>query len=134
MFTLSTWWAQGRGGPEDDAVALKWCEDAAFAGLPRAQFNAGCALLAGKGTPNGRPNHAAAAEWFRLAAERGMPEACVNLGEMCRLGLGTAGPPDYVAAKRWHARARDLGSGFAAELLEDDRNFMDDDAAAAAAK
>jgi len=132
MFTLSTWWASGRGGPEDEAVALKWCQDAARAGLPRAQFNLGGAYLAGKGTPNGEPNYASAREWFQLAAEQGMPEACINLGEMYRMGLGTpqVGQPDYASARRWHERAKALGNDFAAEILEDDRNFMDDDEAA----
>lgn len=68
----------GDGVAKDPVMAAHWCETAARAGLPEAQFNLGLLIAAGVGQTKD-PNEAT--RWWRLAALNGLTEAegCLDI-------------------------------------------------------
>jgi hypothetical protein len=68
--------------------ALTWLTKAAEAGLPKAMYNLGCVLDAGKGVA--APDYPAAADWYRCAADAGHGAAAANLCTMYQVGRGRA--------------------------------------------
>lgn len=107
------WWCQL--GPPNWEGGFQYNERAAHLGHTRAQFNLGYQYHTGKGVDQ---NLVAAEEWYEKAAQAGMGEACVNLAEMYRTGQMT-GEREYITARTWLRRARDLGNDFQDEMLRE---------------
>ena len=107
QFNLYLAYSEGKGAPQDDVEAFKWCQMAENQGLsPRTQetykkAEAGdvkSQILIAKECDY-RKNNAEAAKWWRRAAEQGNDEAQNNLGIMYYRGEGV--PEDCVEAMYW---------------------------------
>lgn len=85
--------------------AFAWCQRAADANLPWAQYNLGLLYQKGEGTA---PNAADAAYWYRMAAYQGYPEAQQRLAALYYFGHGL--PCDYVEAAAWYRKAAEQGN------------------------
>jgi TPR repeat protein len=88
----------------DWTLSAKWCEKAAEAGLPAAQYYMGMRLFAGQGIER---NYEKAALWLRKAADAGLPDAQNNLGLMYSQGLGV--PQSDTEAIRLYEQSAQLG-------------------------
>ena len=51
QYELGIMYAEGRGVPQNDAVAFAWYRQAAEQGVAKAQFNVGLMYSAGRGVP-----------------------------------------------------------------------------------
>ena len=89
----------------DLAAAFHWCQRAADANLPWAQYNLGLMYRKGEGTPQ---SDAEAAHWYRLAASQGFAEAQQKLAALCYLGVGL--PRSYLQAAAWYRKAAEQGN------------------------
>ena len=69
--------------------AVEWLTKGAEAGLPKAMYNVGCCLDAGKGVA--ALDYPAAADWYRRAADAGLGDAAHNLSLMYSVGRGGPG-------------------------------------------
>ena len=85
QYLLGQMYDDGKGVPEDDAVAVKWYRKAAEQGHPKAQFYLGLMYDRGQGIPF---DPREAARWYRKAAEQEHPEAQLNLGRKYASGKG----------------------------------------------
>jgi TPR repeat protein len=74
---------------EEYEQVVKWYTMSAEAGLPKATFNLGVCLDAGRGVA--APDYPAAAGWYRRVANVGNADAAVNLCTMYAVGRGWAG-------------------------------------------
>ena len=81
----------GRGVPQDYAVAVSWFRKAADQGYGDAQYDLGNMYL------SVLRDYAAAVSWYRKAADQGNASAQYNLGLMYANGQGV--PQDYVIAR-----------------------------------
>jgi len=87
------------------AAAFEWCQRAADANLPWAQYNLGLMYQIGEGVA---PSEAEAAHWFRLAASQGFADAQQRLADLYYLGQSM--PRDYAQAALWYRRAAEQGN------------------------
>ena len=83
QYELGIMYAEGRGVPQNDAVAFAWYRQAAEQGVAEAQFNVGLMYSAGRGVPR---DEAEAVTWYQQAAAQGLAEAQVNLGVIFAAG------------------------------------------------
>jgi TPR repeat protein len=84
-------------GNFDEAFA--WCQRAAYANLPWAQYNLGLMYRKGEGVPQSNTD---AGYWYRLAAAQNFPEAQQKLADLYYLASAfpsiTPKPPSGIAA------------------------------------
>lgn len=85
-------------------LAAKWFEASAAAGVPQAQFRAGCMYESGEGVPL---NYGRALALLRQAAGQGLAPAQNNLGKMYQRGEGIA--RDDVVARKWFTMSAEQG-------------------------
>jgi uncharacterized protein len=104
---LGKMYADGRGVPEDFAIAQRWFRSAANKGNADAEYDLGLMYADGDGVGQ---DYAEAARWYRLASDQGQPDAQNSLGVRYKRGQGVA--EDYVQAYKWFA----LSAAFAASL------------------
>jgi TPR repeat protein len=90
--------------PVDYAAAFRCFAKAAASGHPKAQFNAGVSLYAGKGVLR---DFAAAFHWFQAAAEQNFPTAATLAGVMLMKGEGIQ--QDKPRGMAYLQKASDLG-------------------------
>ena len=83
QYELGVMYAEGRGVPQNDAVAFAWYRQAAEQGVAAAQFNVGLMYSTGRGVPL---DEAEAVTWYQQAAAQGLAEAQVNLGVIFAAG------------------------------------------------
>lgn len=69
----------GTGVAPDAALAVRWMETAARAGLPQAMFTLSNMLAAGEGVARNEATAAAARRWLEQAADLGHPAALQEL-------------------------------------------------------
>jgi TPR repeat protein len=93
---LGKMYADGRGVPQDFALAQRWFRSAAAKGDADAEYDLGLIYANGDGTPR---DYAEAARWYRLAADQGQSDAQNGLGVRYKHGQGVA--QDYVQAYKW---------------------------------
>ncbi len=104
---LGKMYADGRGVPQDFALAQRWFRLATAKGNPDAEYDLGLMYANGDGVAQ---DYAEAARWYRLAADQGQSDAQNSLGVRYRRGQGVAA--DYVQAYKWF----DLSAMFATRL------------------
>ena len=98
-------YANGRGVPQDYALALKYYSRAAQTGYPRAVFNLGTLYENGLGVPR---DYAMAFRYYSQAAQAGDDLAKTSLGYLYSSGLGVA--RDYAMAMRYYRQAAQAGN------------------------
>jgi hypothetical protein len=94
---LGFMYEDGRGVPQDNAIAASWYQKAADQGNVEAQFHLRSMYEDGRGVPQ---DNAIAVTWYQKAADQGVALAQEILGDMYERGLGV--PQDYVAAHIWY--------------------------------
>lgn len=104
LYEIASRAAEGRGLPQDMALALHLYERAAQAGLPPAQERFAMLLEKGIGTARD-PKQAVI--WYERAAQGGNIRAMHNLATL--LASNVNGKPDYAAALRWYSEAAEAG-------------------------
>ncbi|MXQ13785.1 tetratricopeptide repeat protein [Microvirga makkahensis] len=104
IYEIASRASEGRGIPQDMALAAHLFERAAQAGLPPAQER--LAMLLEKGIGTGRDTKQAVA-WYERAAQSGNIRAMHNLATLLASGLN--GKPDYASAFRWYSEAAEAG-------------------------
>ncbi|MDG4596580.1 MAG: tetratricopeptide repeat protein [Candidatus Contendobacter sp.] len=72
QFNLGVLYDQGKGVPQDNALAMQWYRKAAEQGLPQAQVNLAIMYEEGQGVP---PDYAQAYFWYTLADGQGDSQA-----------------------------------------------------------
>ena len=72
QFNLGVLYDQGKGVPQDNALAMQWYRKAAEQGLPQAQVNLAIMYEEGQGVP---PDYAQAYFWYALADAQGDSQA-----------------------------------------------------------
>jgi TPR repeat protein len=72
QFNLGVLYDQGKGVPQDNALAMQWYRKAAEQGLPQAQVNLAIMYEEGQGVP---PDYAQAYFWYALADGQGDSQA-----------------------------------------------------------
>ena len=90
-------YADGKGVPQDYAMAVEWYRKAAEQGYSLAKAGLGMMYYYGWGVPQ---DYAAAASWARKAADQGDSYGQSWLGFMYEQGHGV--PQDYVQAHMWY--------------------------------
>lgn len=100
MHNLGVMYEQGKGVPEDAALAARWYRQAAEGGHVPGMSNYARMLEQGRGT---KKDPALAAHWFRQAADKGLAEAQYNLGVLYERGAGVRKNEREAAA--WYSRA-----------------------------
>ena len=100
-YTLGLMYANGRGVPEDDALAAGWYSKAAQTGFPPAEYNLALAYFGGHGVSE---DPALATLWYTKAAQSGYAEADYNLAVQFAYGHGV--PVDRVQAYKWAMLAK----------------------------
>ncbi len=78
QFNLGDMRLEGKGVPQDYALAAKWHRKAAEQGFPMAQYRLGQLYAEGKGVEK---NEALAVKWFNKAAEAGVTLPQTGAGE-----------------------------------------------------
>ena len=72
QFNLGVLYDQGKGVPQDDALAMQWYRKAAEQGLPQAQINLGIMYEQGQGM---KADYVQAYFWYALADTQGDSQA-----------------------------------------------------------
>ena len=72
QFNLGVLYDQGKGVPQDNALAMEWYRKAAEQGLPQAQINLGIMYEQGQGV---KPDYTQAYFWYALADTQGDSQA-----------------------------------------------------------
>jgi TPR repeat protein len=90
QYKIARLYADGILIKRDYSKAIKWCEDAADAGLAEAYTLLGVFSALGHGTPK---NLDKALSYYKTAAELGDPYAAQNLGEIYYFGKGVVAEP-----------------------------------------
>jgi len=98
-------YAEGRGVPQDNQEALKWCRLSAEQGNAVAQFFLGEMYAECRGVPY---DHQEAVNWYRLSAEQGNADAQYNLGLMYYVGHPGV-LKDNQEAVKWYRLSADQG-------------------------
>lgn len=101
---LGLCYEEGRGVPQDFALAAVWYTKAAEGGNADDQYNLGSRYQSGKGVPQ---DSVQAITWFRKAAERGHARAQSDLAYCYDTGKGVA--QDYAQAVVWYTKAAEQG-------------------------
>ena len=109
---LGFMYANGRGVPQDWALAVVWLRKAADQDFADAQTELGFIYENGIGLSQ---DYAQAAVWYRKAAEHGNATAQFNLGAAYANGQGLA--QDYGQALLWWHKAADQGNAVAEDKL-----------------
>jgi TPR repeat protein len=107
-------YSEGRGVPQDDAEAARWCRKAADQGQVGTQTLLGAMYAEGKGVDQ---DYAEAIRWYRQAANQEDATAQSLLGAMYIFGTGV--PKDYVEAHMWLGLAASRARG------DDQKKFAD---------
>ena len=81
QFNLGVLYDQGKGVPQDNALAMQWYRKAAEQGLPQAQVNLAIMYEEGQGLP---PDYAQAYFWYALADAQGDGQAPQAKQEVAR--------------------------------------------------
>jgi hypothetical protein len=97
---LGQLYANGRGVPQDYAMARGWYEKAAAQGHAWAQNQLGQLSADGLGTAR---DYQQARQWWEQAATQGVAQAQYNLGQLYAYGRGM--PQDYAMAQKWYEKA-----------------------------
>ena len=113
QFYLGLMYQEGKGVPQDGALAAKWYQRAAEQGDSQAQTNLGALFHKGNGVVQ---DSSKAAKWYRHAAEQGHPVGQANLARLYATGEGV--PQDDVQAHVWFSLAARQGHAKAAKILE----------------
>ena len=106
QYKIGIMYSEGRGVPQNDAVAFAWYRQAAEHGVAEAQFNVGLMYSAGRGVPQ---DEAEAVIWYLQAAAQGLADAQVNLGVIFAAGQVVAS--DLVTAYICFSNALDRLTG-----------------------
>jgi uncharacterized protein len=102
----------GKGVPQNDALALQWYRKAADQGAAAAENNLGIMYWMGEGVSRDKEE---AVRWYRKAAKKGNPEAMFNLGAAYYNGEGVADDP--VFAYSWFLLAKEAGNPAAEDAV-----------------
>jgi len=113
QYNLGVMYDNGRGVPENEALAVKWYRKAADQGDAYAQFNLGVMYSNGEGVPE---NDAEAVKWYRKAADQGDADAQYNLGIKYYEGGGV--PENNIRAYVWWSMAKTQGHKNAAHNID----------------
>jgi hypothetical protein len=113
-YYMSLLYAQGKGAPENPALAMEFLAAAARAGHVAAQFNLGNHYNTGKWLTE---DPVQAAFWWRRAAAAGLPRAQHNLATLYLMGRGVE--KDRARARYWYDRAARSGAQRSAEALRE---------------
>ena len=105
-------YAEGRGVPKDDAVAVNWYIEAVAGGSVDAAFSLGLSYWSEEGGPR---RDGWAVFYWRLAAEGGHLGAWVGLGRAHEQGRGV--PRNDVLAVSWYRKAAEAGDADAQAKL-----------------
>ena len=89
---------------KNTAVAVRWIQKAADAGLAEAQNRLGWMFNTGTSVPQ---NPQTAMEWFTRSAKQGYAKAQLNIGMNYADGLGVR--QDYAEAAKWYRLAAEQG-------------------------
>ncbi len=103
-YEVAVRFADGRGGPVNNAEAARWFDIAAKKGITPAQFRLGTLYEKGLGV---KKDLAAARDLYRAAADKGHGKAMHNLAVLYAEGVD--GKPDYHTAALWFRKAADHG-------------------------
>ncbi len=103
-YEVAVRFADGRGGPVNNAEAARWFDIAAKKGIIPAQFRLGTLYEKGLGV---KKDLAAARDLYRAAADKGHGKAMHNLAVLYAEGID--GKPDYHTAALWFRKAADHG-------------------------
>ncbi len=102
QYALAESFAEGRGVPQNDAVAVRLYGRAAAQDFGEAQYKLGVMYVLGRGVV---PNTREALKWYQQAAEQGVIQAQLALGAMYARGqfltTDLRVPTDYVSAYKW---------------------------------
>ncbi|MEO8342093.1 MAG: DnaJ domain-containing protein [Nitrospirota bacterium] len=109
---LGQLYANGRGVPQDYAMARGWYEKAAAQGHAWAQNQLGELSADGLGTAK---DYQQARQWWEQAATQGVAQAQYNLGQLYANGRGV--PQDYATAQKWYEKAASLNHAWAQAQL-----------------
>jgi len=102
--TLASFYRDGRGLPQDDALALAWYRKSAEQGFAGGEAGLGHYYHYGIGVPQ---DDAQALYWYRLAANQGDANAETAMGTA--YFRGNAVTKDDAEAVRWFRKAADQG-------------------------
>lgn len=94
QFNLAVLYDEGRGVPQDNALALKWYQRAADQGLSQAQVNLAIMYEQGQGM---EPNLQRAYFWYALADDQGDGRAIQGKREVA----GKMTPAQISEAEQW---------------------------------
>lgn len=120
QFKRAGMYANGIGGPKDDAKAAMLYEAAAQQGMAEAQFNLGLILQNGIGVSKDVDT---AIRWYEQAAFRGIVPAMRALGLLYLAGVGQS-PQDDIEAWAWLTIAVENGdSALAGQLSKVDQRL-----------
>ncbi len=104
---------EGRGLPQNFALAKDWFQKAADQGHAGAQVNLGTLYFLGQGAPE---SDQMALSWFRRAAEQRNALAFAKLGLMYAQGRGVS--QDFIEAHMWYNLSASHGEKRAMESRE----------------
>jgi TPR repeat protein len=85
QYSLAMLYANGQGGPKNEAKAMELLQKAAKQGHVEAQYNLGLSYFTRRGLPQGE---AMAAQWYQNAADQGHTAAQNDLGKLYLTGRG----------------------------------------------
>ncbi len=102
MYHLGLMFAQGLGGPRDDAEAVRWYRRAALAGHDMAMAALGNMYVAGRGVPR---NDVEALRLYRQSAALGNSTGMHGLGFMYAEGRGGLARDEAEAVRWWRQAA-----------------------------
>jgi localization factor PodJL len=103
-YEIAIRYSEGRGVPQDFAMAAAWFERAAQSGMAPAQFRLGSMYEKGLGI---KKDLQEARRLYIAAADQGNPKAMHNLAVLYAEGLD--GKPDYAIASQWFRKAAGFG-------------------------
>ena len=95
---------KGKGVPQSDKEAVKWCRKAAEHGHAKAQSNLGIMYRKGLGVLQSDKE---AVKWYQKAADQGSADAQCNLGITYADGRGL--PQSDKEAVKWYQKAAEQG-------------------------
>ncbi len=103
-FEVAARFAEGKGVPQDFAMAVDWYQRSANRGFAVAQYRLGTLYERGLGVPT---DTARARAWYAKAAEAGNIKAMHNLAVLS--ASRERGSPDYTTAAHWFQQAAERG-------------------------
>jgi localization factor PodJL len=103
-YEVASRFAEGKGVPQDLAIAAAWFDRAARRGIAPAQFRLGSMYEKGVGL---KKDLQEARRLYLAAAEKGNAKAMYNLAVLYAEGID--GKPDYTVASQWFRKAAVFG-------------------------